>query len=41
MKMFEVEFYGAFPTRIIFAANRREIWKKYPYVRCMHRIEIL
>ena len=39
MKMFEVDFYGAFPSRIVFAKNRQEIWKKFPgIVRKIHRI---
>jgi hypothetical protein len=41
VRMFEVEFYGAFPNRIVFAENRQAIWKKYKHVRCIHRIEIV
>ena len=40
--MFEVEFYGAFPPRIVFAENRQAIWRKWPgMVRQIHRICIL
>lgn len=41
MKMFEVEFLGGQPSRIVFAENRQEIWKKYDNVKCIHRIEII
>lgn len=42
MKMFEVEFYGAFPARIVFAENRQAIWRRWPgIVRQIHRICIL
>ena len=40
--MFEVEFYGAFPSRIMFAENRQEIWKRFPgLVRQIHRIVVV
>ena len=42
LRMFEVEFYGWYPTRIIFAKNRQEIWTKFPgIVRKIYRIEII
>ena len=40
--MFEVEFYGAFPARIVFAKNRQAIWRKWPgMVRQIHRIVVV
>jgi hypothetical protein len=42
MKMFEVDFYGAFPSRIVFAENRQAIWKRFPgIVRKIHRIVVV
>jgi hypothetical protein len=42
MRMFEVDFYGAFPSRIVFAENRQKIWRKFPgIVRKIHRIVVV
>ena len=38
LRIFEVEFYDT-TTRIVFAKNRQEIWKKFPGdIYCIHLI---
>lgn len=41
MKMFQVYFKTSYESKIIMAESRREIWKKYPDVQCMYRIDII
>lgn len=40
MHIFQVYFKMA-ESRIVFAKNRQEIWKKYSGVQCMYRIDVV
>lgn len=41
MKIFQVYFKHSYESRIIFAANRQEIWKNYPDVQSMYRVDVV
>lgn len=41
MRIFQVYFKHSYESKIVFAVNRQEIWKKYPDVECMYRVDVV
>ena len=41
MKIFQVYFKHSYESKIVFAFTRQEIWKKYPDVQSMYRVDVI
>lgn len=41
MRIFQVYFKHSYESKIVFAPNRQHIWKTYPDVASMYRVDVV